>query len=251
MSYKGMTIYFMRHGETYLNFYHRMQGWSNAPLTEQGKIDVRRSGRGLSDITFDAVYTSDLHRTVETANIVLEENKQADDLVIKTMPQFREVFFGGFDGLKIDEVYEDIAKHEGYDTVADFLEDTNLPQRMAAFRNADEFGDAEDFMMFWSRIEEGLLDIVNKHKQNDETILVVVHGLVIRYMIESLVPQLEDPDALSNASITQIRYEDGLFHAKAYNQTDHFVDLEPHELEDPQEELDEDIEEEYDEDLND
>ena len=233
MSYKGMTIYFMRHGETYLNYYHRMQGWSNAPLTGRGKIDVRRSGRGLADVAFDAVYTSDLSRTIETANIVLDENKHADKLVLNTLPEFREVFFGGFEGLEIDKVNEKVATFNGYEDQKDFLEHTTIPQRMGAFRAADKYNQAEDFMMFWSRIEQGLLNIVNKHKQNNDTILVVVHGLVIRYLTMSLVPQLENPDALANASITRLRYENGLFDAEDYNLTDHFVDLEPYELEDP------------------
>lgn len=38
---KGVTFYFMRHGETYLNKYHRMQGWSDTPLTNRGKETLR------------------------------------------------------------------------------------------------------------------------------------------------------------------------------------------------------------------
>lgn len=29
-------IYVVRHGRTYLNKYQRLQGWSDAPLTEEG-----------------------------------------------------------------------------------------------------------------------------------------------------------------------------------------------------------------------
>ena len=43
---KGVTFYFMRHGETFFNLYGRMQGWSNAPLTDNGIVDVHRSGKG-------------------------------------------------------------------------------------------------------------------------------------------------------------------------------------------------------------
>ena len=56
---KGLTFYFMRHGETYFNVYGRVQGWCNAPLTEKGIEDIKRSGRGLAAIKFDAVYASD------------------------------------------------------------------------------------------------------------------------------------------------------------------------------------------------
>ncbi|MDK6292868.1 phosphoglycerate mutase family protein, partial [Aerococcus urinae] len=39
---KGVSIYFMRHGQTYLNKYNRMQGWCDAPLTDQGIRDAMR-----------------------------------------------------------------------------------------------------------------------------------------------------------------------------------------------------------------
>lgn len=89
---KGCTFYFVRHGQTYFNHYRKIQGWSNTPLTEEGTEDVYRSARGLADVKFDAVYTSDLSRTVQTASIILEENKYADELTIEMMPEFREVF---------------------------------------------------------------------------------------------------------------------------------------------------------------
>ena len=33
---KGVTFYFVRHGETYLNRLGRFQGWADAPLTPEG-----------------------------------------------------------------------------------------------------------------------------------------------------------------------------------------------------------------------
>ena len=92
---KGVTFYFMRHGETYLNKYHRMQGWSDTPLTNRGKRDVARSGAGLADVKFDAVYCSDLRRTFETAQIIVNENQHKEEMLpIVAMPEFREIFFG-------------------------------------------------------------------------------------------------------------------------------------------------------------
>ena len=88
----------MRHGETYLNKYNRMQGWSDTPLTPRGRRDVMRSGAGLGDVKFDAVYCSDLRRTFETAQIILKENQHADYLKVVAMPEFREIFFGSFEG---------------------------------------------------------------------------------------------------------------------------------------------------------
>ena len=94
MTKKGVTLYFMRHGETVFNRYNLMQGWSDTPLTKEGRLDAIRSGLGMRDVHFDAVYTSDLRRTVETAQLFLKTHPNRDNLTIEMMPEFREVFFG-------------------------------------------------------------------------------------------------------------------------------------------------------------
>lgn len=38
--FMAINVYFVRHGQTYLNLYHRMQGWSDSPLTEKGLADA-------------------------------------------------------------------------------------------------------------------------------------------------------------------------------------------------------------------
>ncbi|MDN6317928.1 MAG: histidine phosphatase family protein, partial [Lactococcus lactis] len=99
MTKSGITLHFIRHGQTYFNLYDRVQGWGNSPLTEKGIEDAIRSGKGLKDLKFDAIYTSDLDRTVETANLIIKENeKTPDDIEITSMPEFREIFFGSFEG---------------------------------------------------------------------------------------------------------------------------------------------------------
>ena len=49
----AIHVYFVRHGQTYLNRYNRIQGWSDAPLTEKGQEDAKRAGRMLSKVHFD------------------------------------------------------------------------------------------------------------------------------------------------------------------------------------------------------
>lgn len=227
----GTTIYFVRHGETYFNFYNRMQGWGNTPLTERGEIDVRRSGKGLKDVKFDAVYTSDLSRTVDTAELILEENEVTDtNTEIVLMPEFREIFFGIFEGEYGDVVYKEVAEHLGYDTADKMFSDVNQIERMGAFKELDPHGHAEDFMEFWSRVEKGLIKIIDKHRDSGDTILLVAHGGTIRLILENLIPDLDEPDALLNASVSVAHYDNGLYHLDRYGDVDHFVDEE--ELED-------------------
>jgi len=223
--YKGVTIYFVRHGETYLNYYGRMQGWSNAPLTPDGAEVVRKSGRGLSDIQFDAIYTSDLMRTQDTANLLLEENKETDpDKKFVLMPEFREVFFGSFEGEKGHVAYQKVAEELGFESSKELFNKTKVPERMRGFKAADEFHDAEDFMEFWSRVERGLLKIVEKHKFEGDTILLVAHGQTIRYILQSLVPELTEPEGLLNASVSVAHYHGGKFELDRYGDVSHFKD---------------------------
>src|SRR5690606_22589890 len=147
---KGCTFYFVRHGQTYFNHYRKIQGWSNTPLTEEGAEDVYRSARGLADVKFDAVYTSDLSRTVQTASIILEENKHADELTIEMMPEFREVFFGSFEGEDVDKAWAAINKELKYPSVAEMYAQSSIPERMNATKKADPHNDAEDFLTFWT-----------------------------------------------------------------------------------------------------
>jgi broad specificity phosphatase PhoE len=70
----GVTIYFIRHGETDWNAQARYQGQVDIPLNEIGRAQAKRNGEALRAIVrdpaaFDFV-ASPLGRTVETMSIV-------------------------------------------------------------------------------------------------------------------------------------------------------------------------------------
>ena len=46
-------IYIVRHGQTYINRYDKMQGWCDTPLTDKGIKGAKDAGKALSDIPFD------------------------------------------------------------------------------------------------------------------------------------------------------------------------------------------------------
>ena len=56
------TFYVVRHGETLLNRLGRAQGWSDSPLTDNGKRTAAELGAELKGIIFSAAYTSDMMR---------------------------------------------------------------------------------------------------------------------------------------------------------------------------------------------
>ena len=42
------SVYMVRHGQTQLNKYRRMQGWCDSPLTAKGIADAHKAGRHLA-----------------------------------------------------------------------------------------------------------------------------------------------------------------------------------------------------------
>lgn len=221
---KGVTFYFVRHGETYLNLYNHMQGWANAPLTPEGIANVHRSGRGLADIEFDAVYTSDLQRTIDTAEIILQEN-HGKDLPITPMKEFREVFFGSFEGRAAKDVWPKIVDevHIKYDLPAG--DERDIRMTLNTIKELDPFHHAESYPEFWNRVESGLLQLLNKHAGTDQNILVVCHGMTIRNLLSGLVADFNEEEPLDNASVSIVEYKDGQFKMMAYGRTDHFKDI--------------------------
>ncbi len=219
----GVTFYFMRHGETYLNQYNRMQGWSDAPLTNRGKRDVSRSGAGLANVKFDAVYCSDLRRTFETAQIILNENEHKDTPKVVAMPEFREIFFGSFEGLDATETWQKLWKFLGYEDGIDYSDDNSVIQELNGMRKMDPYNEAEDYLTFWLRVERGLIKLINEHRGTGRNILVVSHGMTIRNMIHALIPEFKIDRHLDNASISVVKYYDGLYHLEKFNSVEHFA----------------------------
>lgn len=222
---KGVTFYFVRHGETFLNLMERVQGWANAPLTERGEADVHRSGKGLADVEFDAVYSSDLMRTIDTAEIILSENNFAENLTIVPMRAFREVHFGYYEGLPTkvlwDQVDEFVTKQ--HDLPAG--DRKTVQSFMNTVKEIDPYNNAENYMDFWMRVETGLIELLERHADTNKNILVVSHGMTIRNLLEGLVADFDETEPLKNASVSIVKYLNGQFELLAYNQVDHFAEI--------------------------
>ncbi len=67
-----MALYFIRHGETDWNLARRLQGLTDVPLNEKGRLQAKECGDRLrgEGVTFDRVYVSPLVRARETAALI-------------------------------------------------------------------------------------------------------------------------------------------------------------------------------------
>lgn len=202
---KTVDVYFVRHGQTYFNLMHKMQGWADSPLTGEGIDCVTTTGQSLKTIDFDAVYSSDLKRALDTATIICQQSQYALPK-IQQLSTLREVFFGGFEGLNNLETWAIVGKSLGCETQAEIIHRYSIDIARDAMHQADPFGYAEDAIAFWSRFKSARQTLLSKNR-NHAKILVVTHGtflkmLLLKYFGDIISSESAFPE---NCSVTKIR----------------------------------------------
>ena len=83
-------IYFV-HGTTYDNEMGKCSGWKQAELTDIGKERAIKLGEIRKDTNFDIIFTSDLVRSIDTANLAFPNVKKIQD------KRLRECNYGNLD----------------------------------------------------------------------------------------------------------------------------------------------------------
>ena len=89
------ALLLVRHGETDWNAEGRLQGQTDRPLSDYGRRQARELAEELADEGLEAIYSSDLARAHETAEIVGERL----GLAVGLDPDLREKDWGSWEGL--------------------------------------------------------------------------------------------------------------------------------------------------------
>ena len=112
------TLFLARHGETDWNRDGRFQGQADPPLNERGRLQARALAERLAGVGLDAIYSSDLRRALETAEIVAATRRAT----VIADPGLREIDVGSWTGLTREQVAERFPGAERHDgeTVEDF-----------------------------------------------------------------------------------------------------------------------------------
>jgi probable phosphoglycerate mutase len=106
----GVTLYFVRHGETDWNLAKRYQGQRDIPLNATGRTQAARNGRVLAETLSSGATALDyvaspLARARETMEIVRRELGLAPD-DYRTDDRLKEINYGHWEGLLWDELPE-------------------------------------------------------------------------------------------------------------------------------------------------
>jgi broad specificity phosphatase PhoE len=94
------TIVLIRHGQTDWNVEGRWQGQADPPLNESGRQQAAHVAAYHAAFGFHALYSSDLRRAMETAQII----GQAMGLTVIAEPRLREINLGKWQGLLSDDI---------------------------------------------------------------------------------------------------------------------------------------------------
>ena len=163
-----MKLYLARHGETDLNIDERYQGISDLPLNTRGLAQAQALAAALpGDVTH--IVASPLRRALQTAQAVAT----ARGLPITTMANLREKDFGAFDGLTQAEIAE------------------RYPALWSAgvLTSWDEPPPGGETTRAVVQRVSLCLDQLRSAHLADATVLLVVHGFVVRalrYLLDGL-----------------------------------------------------------------
>ena len=101
----------IRHGESEWNLLGKWTGWTDVSLTEKGAADAKKMGELITDIHFDAIYTSKLKRSIETMEGVLETQGQAG-APYEAVEALNERDYGDYTGMNKWEVKEKVGEEK-------------------------------------------------------------------------------------------------------------------------------------------
>lgn len=176
-------FYMFRHGETIWNAEWRPHGQHPypVPLTINGREQVARLADKLADKKIDVIFSSDLLRAQQTAEIIAEKLK----LEIVYDENLREVNYGKLNGLyalECEEIFPDY--HKCY-------EDYSL-----------SFPEGESFQNAVERMDKALKNAAEKY--DGKNIAVSTHGNIVDMFLEVTFKQKYKK--LLNSNFVHIAY---------------------------------------------
>ncbi len=202
-------IYLVRHGTTEGMEAELAQGITDSPLSALGKKQAQAAAGALKSIKFDAVFSSPLGRTYETASIICSALKTEPEII----PELREMDFGWLE----ESAYFDRPKS-----------DTPLwmyPLIIGRIFIAQLTGDSLKSMK--KRAKQNWEEIRNRCPRG--MILVVSHSIIMNYMLRAIFPKDNDTEGyqhLEPCSISDLFFhDDGKLEIGRLNNVDHLADL--------------------------
>ncbi|GAA5202853.1 histidine phosphatase family protein [Microbacterium jejuense] len=213
-----VQIYLTRHGETILNKLKLVQGWSDAPLTEEGVAVATRVGENLGAEVgrIDRAYSADMVRHYETATLMLQG--AGSRLEVARDEGLRELNFGGWEGAKQSAMQGALFGYfdqHGLDFTLENMTDAIVATNPVPALPAEDCDDVS------ARMRDSL-DAIAKDaaKHRDDKVLVVSSGLSISCLLVDLGAGDRLPDnGIANGAVNLLTYQAGAWTVETVNDT--------------------------------
>jgi broad specificity phosphatase PhoE len=181
-------VVFIRPGETDWNRLKRWQGWVAVPLNTYGRQQAQRLASFIRPIGMSAIYSSDLRRAMDTANILAEQL----GFTARPDARLRERSVGHWQGLTKEEV------------VSWYPEEYS---RLQSEPMTYQIPGGESRKQVEERVRACFEDIIARGATSD-TIGIITHTTAIRTLLEDLVPNYNpNSHSYSNLSVTTIEHQ--------------------------------------------
>ncbi len=181
-------VILIRPGETSWNQVGRWQGWVANPLSDYGRAQVLSLARYIRNIGLSALYSSDLRRAVETAEIL------AKQLGFEPLydERWRERDIGKWQGMTLDEIHAWYPAE--YQQLQTDIENFRVP-------------DGESRADVKQRVTEAIKDVLSQDKGG--TVGIISHTTSTHMLLRSLLPGYNVyGTVLGNSSVTTIALND-------------------------------------------
>jgi len=177
-------IYLIRHAEAEGNLYRRVHGWYNSLITDNGYRQISALRGRFENIPIDAVYSSDLFRTMTTAKAIYESH----GLELHTRPDLREIDVGVWE----DTPWGELAYRDR--------------ERLYEFNHSSpkfHVEGGETFAQVQKRMLAAVRDVAKNHP--DQTVALFSHGTAIR-CLQAAIRGLEpgEMDGLGHSDNTGV-----------------------------------------------
>ncbi len=208
------TLILLRHGQSTWNLENVFTGWTDVPLTDQGRAEAASAGDLLAaeGIDPDIVHTSLLMRAIETANIALHEMGRGWIPVHRSW-RLNERHYGALQGLNKQETTDRHGAEQvkawrrSYSTPPPALEldDDRHPSHDERYKllapdalpATECLEDVVDRMLpYWH-------DAIVPDLREGKTVLVTAHGNSLRALVKHL-------DAIADDEIAELNIPTGI-----------------------------------------
>jgi len=166
--FRRISLYACRHGETHHQLNHRIMGWTNATLTDEGLRQAETLGRRIKNngLSIKHVVSSDLTRAVQTATAIINASG-SNDVKLSTDKRVREKGKGQFENKTKEEILLD-KKFGGEWSLGRLTDPQAIPPG------------GEETAHFTSRLVEFLENLAEEKETNNagDTLLVTHHGVI-------------------------------------------------------------------------